>query len=74
MQPDVAKAQADTVANWAREWDIEAAKGIEGAAEISYQLKRIAGLVRSVCGVPGAVLGVEEQRPPAAQAGELRPG
>jgi hypothetical protein len=76
MQPDIAKAQASTLAAWSVEWRREAEKGVEGAGEIGWQLDRLAKLVRAVAGIPAAVVGADEpeRQLPAAASGEMRPG
>lgn len=76
LHPDVLKAQAATLDLWSREWRQEAGNGVEGAAEIGWQLQSIAKLVRKVAGIEPATVaaaGEPEQELPQAAAGALRP-
>jgi hypothetical protein len=55
MQPDVAKAHAESLRGWAREWGIEAETvgASPGAGEVSFQLGRTAALIdRIAAGLP----------------------
>lgn len=44
MQPDVAKAQAATLAQWAEEWDRDAVAG-DGAGEVAFALRKAAAAI-----------------------------
>lgn len=78
MQPDVLKAQAATLDLWSREWRQDAGSGVEGAAEIGWQLARVAKLVRGVAGVAPTAGAEDAEAPerelPPPAAGALKAG
>jgi hypothetical protein len=51
VQVDVAKAQADTLREWAAIWE-RGAEPSEGAIEVAFLLKRAATQIARVSGVP----------------------
>lgn len=77
MQPDVMKSQAGALERWADEWKREAANGIEGAAEVGWQLGKIAKLVRAISSGASASAADAEadagvEALPPAEEGKLR--
>lgn len=75
MQRDVMKAQADTLAAWGDEFRRFAGDGVEGAAEVGFQLGRIAKLVRAIAdGVPAPAEAADESALPPVETGALRQG
>jgi hypothetical protein len=74
MQRDVMLAQASSLDLWSKEWRADAGSGVEGAAEIGWQLAKIAKLVRAVAGVEPTAEPAGEPELPGAAVGELKAG
>lgn len=77
MHPDVVKAQATTLKDWADEWQQEAVvEGTEGAGEVSFLLRRAAAVALAVVGAapPVAAEPSEPEPPVFAPVDELREG
>jgi hypothetical protein len=75
MQRDIMKAQADTMTTWGEEWRRLAGEGVEGAAEVGFQLGRLAKLARSIAdGVSAPAETADETALPPVETGALRVG
>lgn len=76
MQADIMKSQAGALERWSDEWKREASNGVEGAAEVGWQLGKIAKTVRAIASGAPVPAGSDasdgiEALPPAAE-GKLR--
>ena len=76
LHPDLVKAQASTLREWADAWEQDSLdNGTEGAAEVAFLLRRTATHALSVVGAPVPVAATREDDPPkTVPVEELREG
>lgn len=72
MPPEVARAQIDTLLEWANGHERD---GIEGSSEVAFLLRRAATMIGKIAGVPVTLPpGALDERLPKPAEGAVREG